>query len=603
MSTKFAELSIQEDMMKAIEEIGYTEATPVQAETIPLTRTGADILAQSRTGTGKTMAFAIPAAERIEAGEKSIQVIVLSPTRELAQQCGEEIRKLTKYMPHIETADIFGGADYSRQFKMLKKANIIIGTPGRVMDHMKRGTLQLNKLKMIILDEADEMLNMGFKEDIETILKGVPEERQTVLFSATIPKGIKDIAKQFQKNPKQINLVKDQATLTAIEQLYVDVPKGLKHSAMKLLMRYHNPKRAIVFTNTKSMVDELTEELCGAGLLAQGIHGDMKQSQRSNVMASFKKGKTEILVATDVAARGIDVNDIEFVFNYDIPRMTEYYVHRIGRTGRAGKTGTAITLCCGNNQIGAIRMLAKRTQSVVTESQIPTVAMIKDKEKEKSLGGVQRELSKGVNPKHQESVQKLIEFGYSAEDVAAALMGIAFDYNTNGLHDLPPTKQKGKRDRDGREDRDNRRDRDSRRDRDGGEKKPREERKKLTTNIVVNIGASSKCRADHIIGSVTENTGLSSKQIGKIEIDDDHSTIEVPTELANDIIFQMKKKKICGKKVTMMEAPEEKRKQPGHKPRHKHHEAQAYRPRTSGKKKKNSNGSGNIKNRRSDKKR
>ncbi len=551
--TTFAELSIQPEMMRAIEEMGFKETTPVQAQTIPLTRTGVDILAQSQTGTGKTMAFAIPAVERIDADIKSIQVLVLSPTRELAQQCGDEIRKLIPYMPHVQTADIYGGSDYKTQFRDLRKANLVIGTPGRIMDHMKRGTLKLDKLEMIVLDEADEMLNMGFKEDIETILEDAPEERQIVLFSATVPKGILDITKQFQNNPVQINLVQDKATLKEIKQLYVDVPKHQKEAALKLLMHYHKPQRSIVFANTKSMVDELTEVLCSAGLLAQGIHGDMKQQQRTAVMTGFKTGKIEILVATDVAARGIDVSDVDYVFNFDIPRMTEYYVHRIGRTGRAGRSGTAITLCCGRQQIATMRMLAKKLQSTIDEAPMPTVASIKTNQIERNVKRVQLAIEEQkAAPQHKQMVDMLISQGHSAEDIAAALMSIAFEHSVKGLVDLPQSKSS-------RKEKSRNEHSSDRHERDRGDREHRDrDHGKKFGNMAVNIGASSRCSANHLVGAITEYSGISSKVLGKIKIEENHSIIAVEYDYLYDTVEALRNVKICGKPVTATVVTEDK---------------------------------------------
>ncbi|MEG1594094.1 MAG: DEAD/DEAH box helicase, partial [Oscillibacter sp.] len=306
----FSQLELSPELLAAVTEMGFTETTDVQAEAIPVIRTGADVMARSQTGTGKTVAFGIPAVELVVPEDKYVQVLILSPTRELAQQCGDELRKLARHLPYIKTADIYGGADFRRQFVDLREANIVIGTPGRVMDHMRRGSLHLNHLKMIVLDEADEMLNMGFKEDIETILTDVPEERQIVLFSATVPPEILTITRQFQKDPVLIEINRDQVTLDSIVQTAVDVPMRHKPEALNLLLHYYKPQRAIIFANTKSMVDELTEGLNAAGFSVEGLHGDMKQLQRTRVMNAFKKGKVAILVATDVAARGIDVNDV-----------------------------------------------------------------------------------------------------------------------------------------------------------------------------------------------------------------------------------------------------------------------------------------------------
>ena len=381
----FSQLALSPELLEAVTEMGFTEATDIQAESIPLIRDGADVLARSQTGTGKTVAFGIPAVERILADVRNVQVLVLSPTRELAHQCGEEIRKLAHHLPYIKVADIFGGADYRGQFRELESANLVIGTPGRIMDHMRRGTLDLSHLKMVILDEADEMLNMGFREDIEVILQDVPKDRQIVLFSATIPEEILTIAQQFQRNPVRIEINREQITLENIKQVYVEIPPKQKPEALTLLLHYYQPHRALIFSNTKTMVDELTERLSAAGFSVEGLHGDMKQLQRTTVMNGFRKGRVSILVATDVAARGIDVSDLDYVINFDIPKEPDSYVHRIGRTGRAGRAGTAVTLCCGRAQVLQLQRLAARTRSGIAAIPLPRVSDIEQAHRERTL--------------------------------------------------------------------------------------------------------------------------------------------------------------------------------------------------------------------------
>ncbi|MEG0693180.1 MAG: DEAD/DEAH box helicase, partial [Oscillospiraceae bacterium] len=324
--TKFSELDILPEIRRAIDTLGFDTATNIQSQAIPMIKTGVDVIGRSQTGTGKTIAFGIPALEAIDVKDEknSLQVMILCPTRELAQQACEEIKKLSQFMHGIKAVEVYGGVPMDRQIIRLKKANIVIGTPGRIMDHMRRKTLKVNNLKMIVLDEADEMLSMGFKEDIETILTDTPEDRQTVLFSATMPPSILAITKQFQKTPSIIEIDKKNVTLDNIEQFYIDAPMGRKMDALNLVLRFHQPKLAMIFANTKRMVDEITEYLCKNDFQAEGLHGDMKQSQRSKVMDSFKFGKTNILVATDVAARGIDVDDVDIVFNYDVPDNEEY---------------------------------------------------------------------------------------------------------------------------------------------------------------------------------------------------------------------------------------------------------------------------------------
>jgi len=361
---QFSELNISEEIKKAVEDMGYEEATAIQTATIPLIMQGRDVIGHSQTGTGKTAAFGIPAIQACDPSSKNVQVLILCPTRELAMQACDEIRKFGKYMQGIKSVAIYGGQPIERQIKALKMGvQIVIGTPGRIMDHIRRRTLKFKALKMIILDEADEMLNMGFREDIETILKDVPEDRQTILFSATMSKEILGITKKYQTNPELVKIVHQQLTVPSIEQYYYNVPKGKKIEVLCRLLDTENPKRSIVFCNTKRQVDELVNELQLRGYLCDALHGDIKQHTRTQVMNALKKGKIDILIATDVAARGIDVDDVEGVFNYDLPQDEEYYVHRIGRTGRAGRSGTAYSLVTGRSQIMELRDIQKFTNS------------------------------------------------------------------------------------------------------------------------------------------------------------------------------------------------------------------------------------------------
>ncbi|MBQ8435118.1 MAG: DEAD/DEAH box helicase, partial [Oscillospiraceae bacterium] len=313
----FNNLKLSEEILSAINEVGFENMTEIQEKSIPLILQGHDVIGRSNTGTGKTAAFGIPVIEQIEKNKENVQVLILCPTRELAQQACDEIKKFSKYKKHVKPLAIFGGVNIDRQIYQLKRgANLIIGTPGRVIDHINRRTIKLNNLKTIVLDEADEMLQMGFREDIESILKHIPNERQTILFSATMPSEILAITKEYQNNPVLVKTLSKSKTVDAIEQLYYNIPYGKKFDALTLLLISYNYKSSMIFCNTKKMVDELSELLINRGFKAVGIHGDMKQSQRTSVMNSFKSGKTSILVATDVAARGIDVSGVDAVFNY-----------------------------------------------------------------------------------------------------------------------------------------------------------------------------------------------------------------------------------------------------------------------------------------------
>ena len=348
---KYSESNVHENILKALDEMGFVDMTPIQERAIPVLQSGKDIIGQAQTGTGKTASFGIPMIEAIDKKCNGIQGLVLCPTRELAIQAAEEIKKMSKYMPHIGVVAIYGGQDIGRQFRLLQgKVNIIVGTPGRIMDHMERGTIAFPELKMLVLGEADEMLNMGFREDIETICKELPEERPTALFSATMPQEIMEITDEYQKDAELVRVEAEEMTVTAIKQSYYIIKGREKDTSLCRLIDYMSPKRALIFCNTKRKVDQLTLVLKAKGYSAEAIHGDLSQHQRDRVMNLFRNGTLELLLATDVAARGIDVDDGDMVFNYDMPQDMEWYVHRIGRTGRAGRRGKAISLITASEQ-------------------------------------------------------------------------------------------------------------------------------------------------------------------------------------------------------------------------------------------------------------
>ncbi len=368
----FNEFSLTEPVIRALNNLGFEEATPIQERAIPVGLQGRDLIGQAHTGTGKTAAFGIPLIEILDVGREHIQAVVLTPTRELAVQVAEELNKLGQYKG-IRTLPIYGGQDINRQIRALKKKpHIIVGTPGRLMDHMGRKTIRLNQVSIVVLDEADEMLNMGFIEDIENILKDIPEERQTMLFSATIPAPIRALAGRFMNSPEVIKVESRQMTVPKIEQGYIEVQEKQKFDVLCRLLDTQSPERAIIFGRTKRRVDELFEGLNKRGYSAEGIHGDLSQARRDQVMRQFKEGFIEVLVATDVAARGLDITGVTHIYNFDIPQDPEGYVHRVGRTGRAGKAGVAITLVTPR-EIHHLRVIETMTRGKITRRPMPTL--------------------------------------------------------------------------------------------------------------------------------------------------------------------------------------------------------------------------------------
>ena len=425
-AVRFDELQLDERIVRAVTDMGFEAASPIQAQAIPVQLEGLDIIGQAQTGTGKTAAFGIPLLQKIDPDSKKLQAIALCPTRELAIQVAEEIRRLAKYMHGIKVLPIYGGQDIVRQIRGLKDGTqIVIGTPGRVMDHMRRKTIRCDHVHTVIMDEADEMLNMGFLEDMETILSQLPEERQTVMFSATMPPAIQEIARKFQKDPVNVKVVKKELTVPKVTQYYYEVKPKTKVEVMCRLLDMYAPKLSVAFCNTKKQVDELVQELQGRGYFAEGLHGDLKQEQRDRVMNSFRNGATEILVATDVAARGIDVDDVEAVFNYDIPQDDEYYVHRIGRTGRAGRDGIAFSFVVGR-EVYKLRDIQRYCKTRIIPQAIPSLDDITEIKAEKIMDQVKETINNvDLTKMIQVIEQKLVEEDYTAMDVAAALLKIA----------------------------------------------------------------------------------------------------------------------------------------------------------------------------------
>ena len=409
-------------IVRAIREMGFEKLSPIQEQAIPYLLQGEDIIGQAQTGTGKTAAFGIPAIQHINPDVKKLQTIILCPTRELAIQAAEELRKIAKYMHGIKVLPVYGGQDISRQIAGLRGVQIIVGTPGRVMDHMRRRTIKLDLVNMVVLDEADEMLNMGFREDMELILGQIPGEHQTALFSATMPKPILEITDRFQNDAKLVKVAAQELTIPLVSQKFYRVKNQDKDAACVRLLEYYQPKLTLIFCNTKKMVDELSDLLKEQGFQAEGLHGDLSQAQRDAVMKRFRNGGTSILIATDVAARGIDVDDVEAVINYDIPQDIEYYVHRIGRTGRAGRKGRSFTFA-NSREIYKIREIERVCHTTITEKKLPGAAKVLKAKADKYLNKAW-ELHEHEDIELMKSFlqRKMEEEGCDALELAAAML-------------------------------------------------------------------------------------------------------------------------------------------------------------------------------------
>ncbi|MDB1681707.1 degradosome RNA helicase CshA [Enterococcus durans] len=417
---KFKELELSPELLKSVERAGFEEATPIQSETIPLALSGKDVIGQAQTGTGKTTAFGLPMLEKIDTNRNELQGLVISPTRELAIQTQEELYRLGRDK-RVRVQAVYGGADIGRQIRGLKdRPHIVVGTPGRMLDHINRHTLKLGTVETLVLDEADEMLNMGFLEDIESIISRVPDQRQTLLFSATMPPAIKNIGVKFMKDPVHVKIKTKEMTADLIDQYYVRAKEYEKFDIMTRLFDVQSPELTIVFGRTKRRVDELARGLEARGYRAEGIHGDLSQQKRMSVLRSFKSGHLDILVATDVAARGLDISGVTHVYNYDIPQDPESYVHRIGRTGRAGKGGMSVTFVTPN-EMDYLHVIENLTKKRMTTLRPPTEKEAFKGQLGAAIEQIEAKLEENGLDKYLQTADKLLE-EYSAQDLVALLL-------------------------------------------------------------------------------------------------------------------------------------------------------------------------------------
>jgi ATP-dependent RNA helicase DeaD len=553
---RFDELQLDERILRAVADMGFEEASPIQAQAIPVQVEGRDIIGQAQTGTGKTAAFGIPLLQKVDPKVKKLQAIALCPTRELAIQVADEIRRLAKYMHGVKVVPIYGGQDIVKQIRSLKDGTqVIIGTPGRVMDHMRRKTVKFDTVRTVVMDEADEMLNMGFLEDMETILSQLPEDRQTVMFSATMPSAIMEIARKFQQDPVTVKVVKKELTVPKVTQYYYEVKPKSKVEVMCRLLDMYAPKLSVAFCNTKKQVDELVQALQGRGYFAEGLHGDLKQIQRDRVMNSFRNGKTEILVATDVAARGIDVDDVEAVFNYDLPQDDEYYVHRIGRTGRANREGIAFSFVVGK-EVYKLRDIQRYCKTKITPQAVPSLNDVTAIKVDKILESVadtiaDTDLSKMVNIIEK----KILEEDYTSLDLAAALLKRMMGEENEDIIDVKEPRSLDTLDNlFGGGSRGN-----SRGGRVGGRggrsdsSSSRGEREDMA-RLFINIGKNQNVKPGDILGAIAGESGMPGKMVGSIDMYDKYTFVEVPRENADVVLQAMKDVKIKGKNIHMEKA-------------------------------------------------
>jgi ATP-dependent RNA helicase DeaD len=582
--TTFSELGISETILKALTEMGFEKPSPIQAQGIPAVMNGSDVIGQAQTGTGKTAAFGIPVLERIDVTNNAVQALVLCPTRELAVQVSEEIGRLAKYQKGLRIEAIYGGDSIDRQIRSLKRGvHIVVGTPGRVMDHMERRTLKFDQVRMMVLDEADEMLDMGFREDIESILADMPEDRQTILFSATMSKPIMSITKRFLNDPVLIKVVRNELTNVNIEQVCFEVKPQAKVEVMTRLIDMYHLKSLLVFCNTKRKVDEIVEDLQLRGYASEGIHGDLRQQQRSNVMSKFKAGVTTILVATDVAARGIDVSGLDGVINYDIPLDEEYYVHRIGRTGRAGMSGKAFSLVARDEKF-RLKTIENYTKVKIDKGVIPSFEDIVGVRKARFVETIAATINGSSDADlYQDVLEMLHHSGFSTEQIVGAMakqiMGVqkneysdsnlAWEERRGGERPERSGDRRGERGSDRGSSRfGDRREGDRFGDRRSGSSSDRfaprsdrrseggrdESKRSATpeagmTRLFLSLGRKDHILPKDIVGAIAGEANIPGKTIGAIDIYDKFTFVDVPERDARAVLRAMDGNTIKGKPV------------------------------------------------------
>jgi ATP-dependent RNA helicase DeaD len=517
--TTFADLQLSEGMLKTVADLGYEAPTPIQERTIRPLIEGRDVIAQAQTGTGKTAAFAIPIVECVERESKQTQALVLAPTRELAVQVAEAVHKLGQFK-RLSVLPVYGGQPIDRQLHALRRGvHVVIGTPGRVLDHLRRGTLVLSDVKYVVLDEADEMLDMGFLEDIETILDSAPPERQMALFSATIPPRIADLAQRYLRDPVRVTMQTTQMSVPTIEQSYVEATARNKLDVLTRLLDHEEPESAMIFARTKRDVDELGEALQSRGFDAETLHGDLNQTQRDRVLQRFRSGQVDLLVATQVAARGLDITGVTHVFNYAIPEDAESYVHRIGRTGRAGRAGKAITLV-QPNEIRWLRAIERIIGQKVTPMRLPTLLDIEARRREVMKTSIREKIAVGNLLPYMQLVTELAE-EYDLAEIAAAAAKMASDGERPVTEMVEPAQ--------------------ARNISDGVERG--------MVRLVVNVGREAGVRPGDIVGAIANEAGIPGRAIGAIDIYDRVAFVEVPAGDRDLVVDALRSTTIKGRKL------------------------------------------------------
>lgn len=555
----FPDLGIDPEILKAIEKLGFEQPSPIQAEAIPVALAGRDLVGQSQTGSGKTMAFAVPGLQAVDPTDKSVQMLVMCPTRELAMQVCAEIHKLLPGRRGVAATPIYGGTSYDSQIRALNKGSqIVVGTPGRILDFLRRGTLKLGGLKMLVFDEADEMLDMGFRDEIEELTKALPESRQTIFFSATMSKPIRRLIEMHTKDAATITIEHKTLTVPTVEQRYYEVYGRSKIEVLCRVLDTESCRKAIVFANTKRAVDDISDALVARGYTSDRLHGDLTQMMRDRVMKKFRTGTIEILSATDVAARGLDVEDIDLIFNYDLPYDEEDYVHRIGRTGRAGREGKAISLVTGR-EIYQIERIQRYIKTSIKRCQIPSLEELVNTRVELIFEKIRSTLESGEFAPHDTTVQKLLDAGFVSTNISSALIHLLLKESERDPEEIAEDR---KQHRDRREPRGGDRggdrrgnDRGGRGERGDGPARPRRQSTSRDgvrrTRMFINVGHFDEVSPGQIAGAIYNSASLPEGSIGSIDIYDRSSYVEIPDDLVEQTLSGIQGAKLRGRNLRM----------------------------------------------------
>lgn len=559
----FSELGLPDALLAAIETLGYERPSPIQAMSIPPALLGKDLVGLSATGSGKTAAFTLPALAKLDVKQGYPQVLILCPTRELAVQVCEEVHRLGAKMTGLHATPVYGGAPIDRQLRALRSgAQLVVGTPGRLLDHLRRGSFDASRIKMAILDEADRMLDMGFKDEMDELLAALPPDRQTLFFSATMNPGVSRLIQKFGNSPEVIQIEQKARTVSTVEQSYFEVRQRSKVEVLSRILDMNPPRLGIVFCNTKRSVDECTEDLVNRGYAADRLHGDITQQMRERVLKRFREGSVEILVATDVAARGLDIEEIDIVFNYDLPTDPEDYVHRIGRTGRAGRSGRAVSFVYGR-EIYRMQSIERYTRSVVKRERIPSVEQVEGRRADLIFDDLKERLETGKFDTYQDNIDRLLEQGHTPTDIAGALVTMireASGREGSAIEEDREPERRERREAPRRDERPQRDDRGPQRDdrpqRD--ERGPRHDgprdlipNEPGMTRLFLSLGKTHGVMAKEIVGMLYREAGLPDGCLGRITLFPKHSLVDVPEQFVGQVIDRTRTARLRGRPFRM----------------------------------------------------